>query len=254
LEAVLREQSGKLYGIPDGHELEGWDPGEDTALPHKFGKKNPSARSGNSGPLEELMGWEQSAEATCVSFADASPGVDIFLASLDRLLAHNVRAVLFGDPGHENLRALETAIRKHKGRFTFLRECPEETARLALGAADFLVVPGPANPSSPWLLRAMAYGCAPIAHQCPGLFQFVSEFQPGAGNGVGNGFLFNLSTTDALIDACRKAIAAKSQDDGRIQIVKAAMSQDFSVSASALAHERIYAGLLGKSVPKRKAA
>ncbi len=252
LEVVLREQSGKLYGIPDGHELENWAPETDAALPFKFGKKNPAARSGNLQPLEELMEWEPGAEATCVSFACASPGVDIFLASLDRLLAHNVRAVLFGDPGHENLRALETAIRKHQGRFTFVRDYPEETVRLALGAADFVVIPGPADPSSPWLLRAMAYGCAPIAHQCPGLFQFVTEFQPGSGSG--NGFLFNLSTTDALIDACRKAIAAKSQEDSRIQIVKAAMAQDFSVGASALAHERIYAGLLGKSVTKRKAA
>jgi starch synthase len=247
LEAVLKESAGKLVGIPDGHEGEGWNPVEDPSLIGKAAFRGKS-RAANAEKLAGVMGWETGAAATLSVFCDASPGQEILLEALDRILPHNLRVVLFGDPGRANWQGLEVARRKHRGRFTALREFSEESARLALGGSDFFLLPGPADPSSPWLVRSLRYGCVPIAFQCAGLQQFVTERR----GSNGNGFLFSLPTASALADACLKALNIWSSSEAAASLSRACMAADFSSQAAASAHEELYAGLLGDKVSRTK--
>ncbi len=251
LEVVLRENASKLVGIPDGQELDGWDPGLDSALVSPFSLRKFKNRAGNAGKLAEAFAWEPEAHATFLVFAEASEGLDLVFDSLDRLIPSGVRVGLLGNPGKANRRAAEVAVRKHRGHFGWLEEFTDDQARLALGGADFLLVPGPANPLSPWLMRGLVYGLIPVAFQTQGLFQLVTERRRESGNG----FYFADASANALIDACRKALANTEKPTERETLARACMEADFSPKASAKAHEALYLRLVDASnTPRKKAA
>jgi len=250
LEVVLRENAAKLLGIPDGQELEGWDPALDPALASPFSLRKIKNRAANASKLAEVFSWDPGAIATFVVFADASDGLDLVFDALDRLLPGGVRVALLGKPGKANRRAAEIAARKHRGHFSWIEEFSEDQARLALGGADFLLVPGAANPLSSWLMRALVYGLIPVAFQTQGLFQLVTERRQDSGNG----FYFAEASADALVDACRKALAGTAKPADREAIVCACMEADFSPKASAKAHESLYLRLVGPSDSRKKAA
>jgi starch synthase len=249
LDPVLREHQHKLFGILTPAGLEEWAPGADTAIAAKYTAAQPGKKSVNRTAL--LKACELAADparGVFVTFADASPGIDILLASLDRLLTDNCRLVLLGPVDPAWTVPLEVARRKHQGRFAHFAQCDEKLARQALAGADFFLLPGAVEPRATWLRRAIRYGTIPVAHQCGGLFQLVRDFEPERGGG--NGFTFRSATADGLVDVARRALRALDDSAQRETLVAANLARDFSHEASAKAYLALYSRLLGRPVSK----
>jgi len=234
LENVLREHQHKLYGIPFSAELRDWKP----AAGESF-EKSRSALLEAVGMAPELP------RAIFATFTEScgGKGLDLLFPALDRLLADNVRLVLLGPVGAEHITALEIAERKHRGRFAHVSGPDEALARKALAGADVFLVPGPVEPQAIWLRRAMLSGAIPLAAQCPGLFQFVRDWEQTRGKG--NGFVFCARTVDGLLDGCRKALRVMDDGTRRELLRKRCLSADFSLEAAARAHIELFEHLLG---------
>jgi starch synthase len=234
LENVLREHQHKLYGIPFSAELKDWKPaaGENS-------EKNRATLLEAVGMAPELP------RATFVTFTESSEGkgLELLFPALDRLLADDVRLILAGPVDARNITALEIAERKHRGRFAHVHEVDEAFARKALAGADVFLVPGPVEPEAIWLRRAMLYGAIPLAAQCPGLFQFVRDWEQTRGEG--NGFVFCARTVDGLLDGCRKALRVMDDTTRQKTLRKRCLSADFSLEAAARAHVELFERLLG---------
>jgi starch synthase len=251
LDPVLREHQHKLFGILDAAGLDGWFPVSDSALAAKYSPAQPGKKSANRAALLQSCGLDADpARGILVSFADASPGLDILLSSLDRLLTDNCRLLLLGEVDPALTVPLEVARRKHRGRFTHLADFDEKLARQALAGADVLLLPGAVEPRATWLRRAIRYGTVPVALQCGGLFQLVRDFEPASGSG--NGFTFRSATADGLLDVTRRALRALDDSAQREALVAANLARDFSHEASAQAYLALYSRLVGK--PASKAA
>jgi starch synthase len=234
LENVLREHQHKLYGIPSLAGLKDWKPSSSG----NFEKSRAS--------LLEAVGMAgEPPRAIFVTFSESSAGkgLDLLFAALDRLLADNVRIILTGpvDPG--NITALEIAERKHCGRFAHVQEADDAFARKALAGTDIFLVPGPVEPEAIWLRRAMLSGAVPLAAQCPGLFQFVRDWEQTRGEG--NGFVFAAPTADGLLDGCRKTMKVMDDPVRRERLRKRCQGADFSLEAAARAHIELFERLLG---------
>ena len=115
--------------------------------------------------------------------------------------------------------------------------------RKALTGADIFLVPGPTEPEAVWLRRAMLSGAVPLAAQCPGLFQFVRDWEQTRSEG--NGLVFCARTVDGLLDGCRKALRVMEDATRRETLRKRCLSADFSLEASARAHVELFERLLG---------
>ncbi|HEY5705013.1 MAG TPA: glycogen/starch synthase [Terrimicrobiaceae bacterium] len=232
LENVLREHQHKLYGIPSNAELRDWKPaaGEDFEKSRKT--------------LLDAVGMApEPPRAIFTTFTESSggKGLDLLFPALDRLLADNVRLILVGSVDPKNITALEIAERKHRGRFAHVPEADEAFAHKALAGADVFLVPGPVEPEAIWLRRAMLSGAIPLAAQCPGLFQFVRDWEQTRGEG--NGFVFCAPTVDGLLDGCRKALRVMHADY-RQTLRTRCLSADFSLEAAARAHIELFERLL----------
>lgn len=235
LHNVLRENQHKLVGIPSAFGLEGW------------GAKKP-------GKLPGTLGLEDTAPraifSTIVQASDGQGFADLF-ASLDRLLADNVRLLVLGEVPPDQFFALETARRKHAGRLAHIPTFDEDLARTVLGASYFFLVPGPVEPQTLWLRRAILSGAVPIAAQCGGLFQTVRDWEPGRASG--NGFVFSARAAGGALDACRRALRTFDDEGQKRALRQNCLNADFSSESSARAHVDLYERLLGIS-PSARAA
>ena len=235
LENVLREHQHKLYGIPSSEAVNDW--------------KLPASESSNRQRAALLEAAGLSADeprAIFVAFSQSSEakGLGILFPALDRLLADDVRLILLDAVPAEHITALEIAERKHRKRFVHISPADESLQRKALAGADIFLVPGPAEPEAVWLRRAMLSGAIPLAAQCPGLFQFVRDWEQSRGEG--NGFVFSAQTPDGLLDGCRKALRVLDDKATRDLLRKRCLSADFSLEAAARAHVELFERLLGQ--------
>lgn len=249
LDPVLREHQHKLFGIPTPAGLDEWLPATDAALTEKFSAAQPEKRAKNRPAALQAFELEaEPARAVFLAFADASPGTDLLLASLDRLLADNARLILLGPVDAALTVELEVARRKHRGRFTHVADFDETQARKALAGADVMLLPGPVESRATWLRRAIRYGVIPAALQCGGLFQLVRDWEPS--RSAGNGFVFRSATADGLLDISRRAMSALDDPAQRSALLAANLAADFSHEASAQAHQALYSRLLGGKASK----
>lgn len=249
LDPVLREHQHKLFGIPTSAGLEEWRPDADGVLAEKFSAAQPEKRAKNlPAALQSFELDPAPARAVFVAFTDASPGTDLLLASLDRLLAENCRLILFGEVDPALTVDLEVARRKHRGRLAHVATFDDTQARKALAGADVLLVPGAVEPRATWLRRGLRYGAIPVALQCGGLFQLVRDWD--ASRGQGNGFTFRSATVDGLLDITRHALRTLDDPAQRAGLLAANLAVDFSPGASARAHLELYSRLLGGKASK----
>ena len=234
LENVLREHQHKLYGIPSSEPVKDW-------------KLSSSERSDqHRAAFLQAAGLDAGQpRAIFVAFTESSEGKGLgsLFPALDRLLADDVRLILAGPVGAEHITALEIAERKHRDRFVHTSPADESFQRGALGGADIFLVPGPTEPEAIWLRRAMLSGAIPLAAQCPGLFQFVRDWDQSRGEG--NGFVFSAQTPDGLLDGCRKVLKIIDDKAKRDLLRNRCLSADFSPQAAARAHVELFERLLG---------
>ncbi|MEI6073320.1 MAG: glycogen/starch synthase [Verrucomicrobiae bacterium] len=230
LENVLREQSEKLEGIPDGLVESAW--------PVFPPNEKPRAR-------DELFARTGLDPAGRIFLADSSAtrgaGVDILLEVLDRLPAEEARVLLLGPVAEGERVALGVALRRHAGRFANIVPVDAELLHFALSGSDFLLLPGPVEPGGELLMLALRNGVLPIAAHCSGIRQFVEDYDPVSGRG--NGFVFYRHSTDALGDAIHRAV----RTGDTTPLVEAARATDCTWAASAKRHEELYRRLLARS-------
>jgi len=233
LDTVLREQQNKLMGFPTDTDLAGWEPSDD--------------RGGDRLALQKALSLKGDGPIlACVAEATAGRGVDVLLAALDRMIAAGNRVVLLGASGTSAHRTgLETAIRKHRGRFVWREKFAHKLAKAVLAGSDLFLLPGVVEPQTTWLRRALRYGCVPMARQCEGLFQLVRDWDPAGG--FGNGFVFYAGTADALVDACRRTTGIWAGPALRAVLQSRCLEKSFSPASLAADHVRLYERLLGRS-------
>lgn len=227
LENVLREQSYKLEGIPDGLKESAWP-----VFP-------PAETAGARAELAKRAALEPGGR---IFLADSSAtngaGIALLLETLDRLPSEDIRVLLLGPVEPEHRMALEIAKRRHAGRFANLSEVDAPLFHLALSGSEFLLLPGPVEPGGELLVLALRNGVLPIAAHCGGLRQFVQDFDPVTGQG--NGFVFYKETVEALVDVLRRAVGTRDLTP----LVEAARSADFTWAAAAQHHAVLYKRLL----------
>ena len=234
LESVLREQSFKLEGIPDGLDDAAWP-------------VLPTEKAAKEKAVSELLERSGLAPGGRVFLADSSAtmGYDIriLLESLDRLPSDAIRVVLLGPVAESRRSALGVALRRHASVFANIPEVNGSVFQQALAGAEFLLLPGPVEPGGELVMLALRNGVVPVAAQCGGLRQFVQDYDPT--NQSGNGFVFYRETTAALVDAIRRAI--KTSPDELKTIKASARAADFSWPACARRHEALYSRLIAQS-------
>lgn len=204
LDGVLRENAGKLSGIPAGMDDVGWNPGTDAIIPRKYRPANLVGKMTSRNVVLAEHGLAKN-PAGGVFLLDRAlpqePGLVGFLAErLDEWLADDVRLLVLGEapPDDPSDAVFQIAARHHADKLALAPEADDRARRLALAAGDFQLFLGRGLGLTASLLRSLRYGALPIAPAAPGLRQMLEDYQPGSESG--QALIFYQPTSEALFD------------------------------------------------------
>lgn len=247
LDAVLREQAGKLVGVPDGLDERTGNPGSDLTLAGAYSAGDLTGKAACRAQLLSDLKLDANPKGPIFALSSRlvqQKGFELLLPIVDRLLSADVRLVLLGTCPAAVETELRGAVKKHSTKLAWIPNEEEAQLRKVLAGADIILAPAPVEPIGLGIRQALRYGALPVARAAGGLSQFVQDFDPSSG--AGNGFVFYSFQPDALLDAARRASEVFANSARWEKLVGAAMATDFSWKASAAQLEGLYEQLLGR--------
>lgn len=239
LENVLRQHADKLEGIAPGVP--------ESAL--GLVSRTPDAQA--AARAKVFPGAAAGGNAVFVALDAASTageGLELVFGALDRLGAAPVHIALLGEVPAALAMEFEIAVRRHAKRFVHFAEHNAGCVESVLAACDFVLAPGPLEPQSAFMMRALANGLVPIAAQCAGLHEMVRDYDQV--HGTGNGLVFYRKTAAALCDTLCRAMALLGGE--RELLSGRSRESDFSWKAAVARLDSLYGRLVSRT--GRKAA
>lgn len=256
LQADLSARGDRFVGIMNGIDPAVWDPGSDMALPLRYAlradrrrgitpldegkraaKADLAARHGLSGPQERpLLGM--------IGRLDPQKGFDLVAGAAEDIVSAGASLVVLGTGHAELLRGLRAAADAHPGRIVVLERFDRDEARRIYAGSDLFLMPSRFEPSGQGQLIAFRYGTPVVARRTGGLADSVVDADAlggsGAGDAVGNGFLFDEPTAEALLGAVRRALGWYSDARRWDALRRAVMALDHSWTSPAREYLALY--------------
>lgn len=245
LDIVLRENAHRITSILNGANYERWNPGSDSLLPNVF---DGDSVDGKRSCREALLAEMRLAPAPrgpvfgMVTRLVSEKGFDVVMPVLDRLLSDDVRLIILGegDPAYEC--AMAIAARKYPAKFAYRESYDERLAHLIEAGADVTLIPSRIEPSGLSAMYSLKYGALPVARATGGIQEIIEDYDPTTDQGYG--FLYYDGSSEAFWDAIKRARELFARQALWTELVRRAMTQEFSWAAAAEQYEALYSQLL----------
>ncbi|MGH7424115.1 MAG: glycogen synthase, partial [Candidatus Methylomirabilales bacterium] len=241
LDAVLRQRAGDLSGVLNGVDYQDWNPRTDPYLVGTYSPENLAGKAACKRAIQEMVGLPTRAAAPLlgvVSRLAYQKGIDLIVATAERLLSLDLQIVMLGTGDVELERALQNLHRRFPDRLAVQIRFDVELSHKVVAGADMVLIPSRYEPCGLNQMYGLAYGTIPVVRATGGLRDTIIPFDPGAG--TGNGFTFNKAEAGDLLQAVRLAIALFHDKAVWGRLMKNAMAADFSWERPAREYERLY--------------
>ncbi|HJU20400.1 MAG TPA: glycogen synthase GlgA [Stellaceae bacterium] len=251
-DGLLRTRAAVLSGILNGVDREIWDPLHDPVLPQPYGSEDIEPGKGRAkAALRRRLGLAEAGDALlfgAVSRLTPQKGLDLVLAALPALLAGGAQLALLGSGDGDLEAGYARAAEAHRGRVGVVLGYDEALAHLVIAGADVVLVPSRFEPCGLTQLYALRYGSLPLVRRVGGLADTVIDADAVAlAEDKATGFAFDADTPEALEAAIARALALRRQPALWRQVVRRAMSRDFSWEAAARQYCALYRELASPS-------
>ncbi len=237
LDGLLRHHAGKLTGILNGIG-DAWRPEVDDAIAAKFAATDLTGKKTCRDALCARFGVKPRAGEPVfgiVSRLAWQKGLDL-VADIAPLLAKKSVVLLLGsgEPGLEHrfealAAALPDRIGVHIGYDAAM-------SRTLFAGCDAMLMPSRYEPCGLAQMQAMRYGTLPVVHATGGLRDSVIHGE--------DGFVFEVGDAQGLLWACGEALDAYQMAGKWSAMQQAAMTRDFTWTASAARYANVYGSVV----------
>ena len=242
-EGVLRKRAQHLVGIPNGIDVEVWDPARDPHLPAPYSADDLAGKAKAKAALLQTSGVVGAAAATrpligMISRMVDQKGLDIIAGAVPDLMDLDATFVILGtgDARYQDMwRRLAAA---HPDRVSVTVGFSESRAHLIEAGADIFLMPSRFEPCGLNQMYSLRYGTVPVVRATGGLDDTVTQVDPLTG--AGTGFKFSEYTSEALVDTLVQALAWYRNPAAWRRIQLAGMRVDHSWDASAREYVKVY--------------
>ena len=245
LDGILRENAHKLCGILNGIDVSLYDPAT-SQIARPFTWRSVARKSENKLALQRELGLAERADVpllAVVSRLVAHKGLDLVVGMIHALLQEDVQLVVLGcgEGGAEGFfRELEA---KNKHRVCAYIGYDRALATRIYAGGDLFLMPSRSEPCGLSQMIASRYGAIPVVRGVGGLADSIKPYRCVGEEIEGNGFVFFEDSPEALLAACREALAVWRDARSRAALVRRVMRTDFSWARSACAYEQLYTEL-----------
>ena len=248
LEGILRKRREDLYGILNGVDYQDWDPSHDPHLIVRYDFQNIwGKRECKKDLLKEFnlpSSLENSPLFGMISRLADQKGFDLLAEILEELFTLDVGFVLLGT-GEQKYHDFFTQIaRKYPQKAGIRIAYDDRLAHKIEAGVDLFLMPSKYEPCGLNQIYSLRYGTIPIVRATGGLDDTIVNYDPTTRKG--NGFKFIRYDAKEFLNQIKVAIGLYSQPEHWKQLLRNAMTSDFSWERSAEAYLQLYQKALGK--------
>ncbi len=237
-EHILSAQH-KFSGIVNGIDTDYWNPETDTYTSVPFSLNKLDGKLRNKLELLQSNGLDVNMKAPLfgsISRLVENKGFPLIVDLLDDFVAKGAQFIFLGSGDEEIAKQLSKASQRHPGKIAFIDGFNEALAHLIEAGSDIFLMPSRFEPCGLNQLYSLRYGTIPIVHKTGGLSDTVQDWKTGQGTG----FVFEPYKLEQLHKAMNRAFDVFKMKSEWTDLIRRAMSQDFSWDRSARHYIRIY--------------
>jgi starch synthase len=251
LDSVLRGRADDLRGILNGVDYTQWNPATDANLAAHYSPENLDGKKQCRADLLRAFGLEKIEETTAVigivSRFATQKGFDLVEQIAGELMEREVAVVALGS-GEP---ALEKFFRDwaywNKGTVAVRLGYDNALAHRIEAGADIFLMPSRYEPCGLNQIYSLKYGTVPVVRATGGLDDTIEEWNPT--QQTGTGFKFKGLSSDALLAAFDRALAAFEDQAGWKRLMLNGMARNYSWEQPA----REYAAAYEEAASRRRA-
>ena len=240
LESVLLARSDGVTGILNGVDYESWNPATDKTLPARYNAANLQGKQQCKQALSQQAQFNLPLEAPLIGIVSRlamQKGIDILIDSLPELLTTRDFALCVlgnGDPPYVEF--FTKLAQDFPDRVYFRNGYDEALAHLIEAGSDMFLMPSLYEPCGLNQLYSLKYGTIPIVRKTGGLADSVQMWDGHEGDGI----VFNDYDAPAVDWAVNTALDLFKDKSAWSQMMRNAMSKNFSWSHQAQEYVQLY--------------
>lgn len=253
LDGVLRKRERDLTGIINGIDEDEYNPDDDKYIYKEFNLKHINDKAKNKLKLQKELGLEENESIPMISIVSRLvpiKGMDLIMHVMDEILSTlNVQIVVLGTGDKEYEDGFKYFEYKYKGRMSSNIKFNNELAHKIYASSDMFLMPSQLEPCGLSQLISLRYGTIPIVRETGGLKDTVTHYDKKTNSG--NGFTFKTFNAHDMLFTIKEAIETYENKKIWNNIIKNAMSEDYSWDKSASKYIEIYKNLMGKDIDEK---
>ncbi len=169
-------------------------------------------------------------------------GLDLVRTVFREIMEEDVQCIILGSGDSEYEQFFEWMAYEYPEKVKVYIGFNEELAHQVYAGSDLFLMPSLFEPCGLGQLIALAYGTIPIVRETGGLNDTVHSYDEETGEG--NGFSFTNFNAHDMLHTIHRAIEFYHDKPVWEQLVKQAMTEDYSWEQSALAYKELYKSLM----------
>jgi len=257
MDGLLRSRAAALVGIPNGIDVAAWDPETDPLLPAHYSVKDRSGKATVKRALLDRFGMRTETQRRrpivgMVSRMVDQKGLDLIAGAERDLMALDATYIVLGTGEATYEQMWRRLMREHPDRVAATIGFSEDLAHLIEGGSDLFLMPSRFEPCGLNQMYSLRYGTIPVVRATGGLDDTVEQVDLASGRGTG--FKFDEPTSEALLSALRRALAAYQRPGLWRRVQAKGMRQDHSWEKSAREYVKLYRGRTARQPVETNAA
>lgn len=242
LDPIVRRNEFKLVGILNGIDFDSYNPATDQSVFSHYDAENILPKKICKQELQKMFNLPVKTDTPIIAIISrlvAHKGLDLIQTVIEEILRQDVQVIILGkgDSAYENY--FSDLSRRYIGKLVTVIAFNPDLSRKIYSGADIFLMPSKSEPCGLSQMIACRYGTIPVVRETGGLFDSI---KPVVNGGVGFTFA-NYNAYDMLY-VIREAINCYQDKDYWMELIKRAMSTDFSWRHSADEYEKIYGEML----------
>ena len=248
LQYAICENEFKLTGILNGIDETVYNPETDEKLFRNYSADDTSGKAVCKKELQKMLGLPEKDDAPLISIISRlvpAKGLDLVKCVIEELLAENVQVVILGKGEGDYEDYFRMLADRYSGKCRAIIAYNKDLASKIYSASDIFLMPSKQEPCGLSQMIACRYGAVPVVRATGGLFDSISPYNNDMRNG-GNGFVFGNYNAHEMLYVIKDAVYTFGNKDEWREIMKRAMTTDFSWKKSSGEYEKLYDNMLGE--------
>jgi len=248
MDGVLRYRKNDLFGVPNGIDIDQWNPAQDKYIETHFSSKSLKGKADCKQALIKRFGLPLKNRTPLIGMVtrlSSQKGVDLVIQGFQDIMRENAGMVILGSGDPDSEKFFREQQQKHKGSFACHIGFDEELAHQIIAGCDYLLMPSAYEPSGLTQMYALRYGTVPVVRAVGGLKDTVQVYRPKTGKGTG--FLFKPYELKYLLNTLRQALSYYRKPVHWRRLILNGMAQDNGWQKAAQQYIRLYRKALRKS-------